>query len=232
MQKICKVCGIEKPITEFTTHRTNKDGYNGKCKTCVAEYGRQYREKNIEKEKARTRVYYELHKLERKEYADLHKERIQERNKKYIQNNAAVISKRRKLAREQHKNEISSKQAKYFKERMLNDDLFRLKKQIQGLIRDSLRNKDIKKNKRTLEILGCTVSEFKSYLESKFEPWMNWENKGKYNGTFNYGWDIDHIIPASSAANENELLRLNHYTNLQPLCSRYNRDIKRNLHSK
>lgn len=56
---------------------------------------------------------------------------------------------------------------------------------------------------------------------------MTWENYGKYNGELEYGWDIDHIIPLSSAKNEDDLLRLNHYTNLQPLCSKVNRDIKR-----
>ena len=57
---------------------------------------------------------------------------------------------------------------------------------------------------------------------------MNWENKGLYNGDLNYGWDIDHIIPISSAFTEVEILKLNHYTNLQPLCSKINRDIKKN----
>ena len=61
-----------------------------------------------------------------------------------------------------------------------------------------------------------------------FEPWMNWENKGLYNGKLNYGWDIDHKIPVSSATTEEELVKLNHYTNLQPLCSKINRDIKKN----
>lgn len=28
---------------------------------------------------------------------------------------------------------------------------------------------------------------FKKYLESKFEDWMNWENRGLYNGELNYG---------------------------------------------
>jgi len=78
-----------------------------------------------------------------------------------------------------------------------------------------------------LEILGCDIDNFKSYLESKFEDWMTWENRGLYNGEFNYGWDIDHIIPVSSAKTEEELLLLNHYTNLQPLCSKINRDIKK-----
>lgn len=40
-------------------------------------------------------------------------------------------------------------------------------------------------------------------------------------------WDIDHIIPTSSARTEDEVIKLNHYTNLQPLCSYYNRVVKR-----
>ena len=56
---------------------------------------------------------------------------------------------------------------------------------------------------------------------------MTWDNYGKYNGSFNYGWDIDHIIPTSSAKNEDDVYRLNNYTNLQPLCSKINRDIKK-----
>ena len=57
---------------------------------------------------------------------------------------------------------------------------------------------------------------------------MNWDNYGLYNGEPNYGWDIDHIIPLSSANTENDLIRLNHYSNLQPLCSKFNRYIKKN----
>jgi len=78
-----------------------------------------------------------------------------------------------------------------------------------------------------LDKLGCSFEEFKLYLESKFEKWMNWDNYGKYNGEINYGWDIDHIIPLSSAKIEEEIYKLSHYTNLQPLCSKFNRDIKK-----
>ena len=38
---------------------------------------------------------------------------------------------------------------------------------------------------------------------------MNWDNHGE--------WHIDHIIPLSSANTEEELIKLCHYTNLQPL---------------
>lgn len=56
---------------------------------------------------------------------------------------------------------------------------------------------------------------------------MNWENYGLYNGTEGYGWDIDHIIPTSSGITEDDIIKLNHYLNLRPLCSKINRDIKR-----
>jgi hypothetical protein len=59
---------------------------------------------------------------------------------------------------------------------------------------------------------------------------MNWDNKGNPKDGIiglNKTWDIDHIIPLSSATCEEDLIRLNHYTNLQPLCSYYNRFIKK-----
>lgn len=56
---------------------------------------------------------------------------------------------------------------------------------------------------------------------------MNWNNYGIYNGTQQYGWDIDHKIGLKSATTEDEILKLNHFNNLQPLCGYYNRYIKR-----
>ena len=91
---------------------------------------------------------------------------------------------------------------------------------------NSFRLNEFKKNQRTEEILGCSFEEFKLHLESNFEDWMSWENKGLFNGEINYGWDIDHIIPISSASTEDDIIKLNHYTNLQPLCSFTNRHIK------
>jgi len=44
----------------------------------------------------------------------------------------------------------------------------------------------------------------------------------------NKTWDIDHIIPISSVNTEQELLKLSHYSNLQPLCSYINRVVKKN----
>ena len=108
-----------------------------------------------------------------------------------------------------------------------NNHEYRLKKMITISIIQSFKYNGFSKKSRTHQILGCSFKEFKQYLESKFEPWMTWENQGLYNGELNYGWDVDHVIPLSSAKTEEDIIRLNHFSNLQPLCSKINRDIKK-----
>ena len=110
---------------------------------------------------------------------------------------------------------------------MKTDTLYSLSHAIRGMIQKSIRMGGYTKRSKTYEILGCSFEEFKSYLESKFETWMNWDNRGLYNGELNYGWDIDHIIPVSSAKTDEDIIGINHYTNLQPLCSYINRYIKK-----
>ncbi len=64
------------------------------------------------------------------------------------------------------------------------------------------------------ELLGCPIEDFKEYIESKFEPWMTWNNYG--NG-YNM-WNIDHSIPIDF---ENPTLEIKlsrfHYTNTKPM---------------
>lgn len=93
----------------------------------------------------------------------------------------------------------------YQKNRREGDIVFRL----VGNMRSRLCNIIRDKSKTTLECLGIDVNTFKIYLESLFEVGMSWENYGE--------WEIDHKIPLSSAKNQDEVLKLNHYTNLQPL---------------
>jgi hypothetical protein len=93
------------------------------------------------------------------------------------------------------------------------------------LIHAALKSNTNNTNTKTYKILGCTNIEFKSYIESQFQPWMNWNNRGLYNGEPNYGWDIDHIIPMSSAKIEEDVIKLTHYTNIRPRCSYLNRTL-------
>jgi hypothetical protein len=74
-------------------------------------------------------------------------------------------------------------------------------------------NGNFVKNQKTEHILGCGLKDFIQHLQSLFTEGMTLENHGKGPGY----WNIDHIIPLSSAKNEEEIIKLNHYTNLQPL---------------
>lgn len=123
-----------------------------------------------------------------------------------------------------------SKHNEWKMNKLHTDNLFKLKANLRTLIRSALNRKNYKKSTKTDSILGCSYEEFKVYLESKFKSWMNWDNYGNKKGIakeINFSWDIDHIIPIKSANTEEEVLKLNHYSNLQPLCSFTNRNIKK-----
>jgi len=107
------------------------------------------------------------------------------------------------------------------------NNIYALQERVRARISNAFARINSTKSKATEDLLGCTFNEFKLYLESKFEHWMSWENAGRYNGELNYGWDLDHIIPMCSAKTEEDVFKLNHYTNFQPLCSYINRHIKR-----
>ncbi len=128
-----------------------------------------------------------------------------------------------------NKEKIRNTQKTYENKRFKTDIVFKLKKILNSCINQSLKNSGYTKISRTHQILGCSYDEFKQHIESKWESWMDWVNYGKYNGELNHGWDIDHIIPISKAKTEDDIIRLNHYSNLQPLCNKVNRDIKKAL---
>lgn len=176
----------------------------------------------IEKDKIRK----EKKKLYMKEYRKTKSTEIKLQKTTWRLNNKDKIKIHGKKYRENYKIEIRERKRLYELNKRKNDILHKLKGNIRTLIGTSHRNKNLRKNTKTENIIGCSYNDFKLYLESKFENWMNWDNYGKYNGDFNYGWDIDHIIPLNNAKTEEDVIKLNHYTNLQPLCSHINRDIK------
>lgn len=225
--KICKKCSCEQELCCFPKDSTKKDGLHPHCKKCRILY-RQTMKSHI---KNKNKLYYLENKEKQlnisKKYREINKDSIREYQKSYRDKNKKKINKQRKVYKLLNKEVFNEKRRIYENNKLANDYTFKLKHNLKTLIRNSFRYKSYKKNSKTEEILGCSYEQFKLYLESKFESWMNWDNRGLYNGQPNYGWDIDHIIPLSSATCEADIVRLNHYTNLQPLCSKINRDIKK-----
>jgi len=73
------------------------------------------------------------------------------------------------------------------------------------------------KSKRTMELLGTSIDNFWSHLESKFKPGMSRNNYGKR-------WHIDHVVPCAyfDLTKPEEQFKCFHYTNLQPLWAKEN----------
>jgi hypothetical protein len=117
---------------------------------------------------------------------------------------------------------FNERRRELYKNRIETDINYKLHNKIRSAILQALKKKGYSKNSRTYEILGCSYENFSLYLEKNFESWMTWNNHGNYTGNYNETWQIDHIMPISKGETQEEILKLNHYTNLQPLCSRKN----------
>ena len=260
VNKICCTCKIEKDITLFNKHKVTKDGYNCLCRECSLAYNRkwvknnklknnEYHKKYSDKNKKKIKIYRNQYKKDNKEkikmsnkkyYLD-NKEFFLESSKNYRENNPdkvkelssnwkIEIKKYSKYYNKNNRKRIQKHKNEYNNNRKKNDPVYNLRCSLARSISDTLREKKFSKKSKTCDILGCSFQELKEYLETKFESWMNWSNKGNTKDgiiELNKTWDVDHIIPLSTAKTEEDIIRLNHYTNLQPLCSYVNRYIKR-----
>ena len=173
--KTCSTCKIDKPLTEYYRSKKEKDGRKYICKSCFADYQREYHKKNYNKLKQK-----------RDEY----------------RSNPEV--------RKRHTETCS----KYHKKRRHNDPLFRARINIRNRTREAFAVSFWTKTSRTRDILGCSYDKAFKHIENQFRDGMSWDNYGK--------WHIDHIIPLCSATTVEELEKLCHYTNLQPLWAEEN----------
>lgn len=231
--KVCKICCIEKPISDY--HLAGGGKYiQPYCKPCDAERKRYYNEKNKERLIIKYKENYEKNK---KLVDPIQKEaNIKKSIEKLIQYNRAnrkpKISeeerKRRKsdcdrryklknadrikqIKKEKGSTEKEKEQARIRQKRNMSNIEFRIKKNLRGRVYVALKRGC--KSLGTMELLGCTIEEFRAYFESKFTDGMSWD---KY---MEGGIHIDHIVPCImfDLTSEEQQKICFHYTNLQPL---------------
>jgi len=232
--KICKKCCLEKDVIEFSNNKNTKDGKSLYCKECekkrkeiyreknrdrINEDARNWRRDNPEKYKKTINKYlsnnpHMTSKERSKKYRENEewREKFKRAQKKWIENNKDRVIEKNKKYRENNKDKLRILRRDWENKKFKTDGFFRLKKNIRDRVKDYMKGKSI--GKRTKDIVGLDYKEFKEYISNKFTEGMSWENYGK--------WHLDHIIPLCSAKNEEEVLLLNHYTNLQPLWSEDN----------
>jgi hypothetical protein len=203
------MCKLEKPWSEYyivkSGRRINKP--KSACKSChhilalnSKDYHKNYQLVNAVKIKNNTDKWYEEN-----------WETIQ--SKKKIKHALNREEDNRKLRAWYEKNKVARNKINVArkKERCKLDPVYKVKVITRSLISDAICRRGFKKHSHTKDIIGCTFEELKLHIEKQFKPGMNWSNHSRT------GWHIDHIIPMASAKTMEEAVKLNHFTNLQPL---------------
>jgi hypothetical protein len=263
--KKCYNCKIEKDGGEFSASQLKRRG--SLCRACNTKITKEYRDKNSDKIKKYQQEYdasrYQGNKLEileykkeyyqdnkieilkdRKEYYQENKEDRQVYNKLYYKENKKQILEKDKEYRIKNLDKIRKYQNGYCKKRRQADFSFRLKCSISANISFYLKSNGFSKNKKsTIKYLPYSIKELKEHLEKLFEPWMNWNNYGKYyskiwedNSQSTWTWQIDHIIPHSTfkycSMADQEFRECWSLNNLRPLSSKQNflEGMKRTRH--
>jgi hypothetical protein len=161
-----------------------------KAKDRMKAYSKAYYEANYEAHRDKMKVYYEANRDKRIAYT--------------------------KAYRKANRDKVNAQRNKNRNNRMKTDIQFKLSRVLRRRLYRALHGNY--KNGSAVKDLGCTINEFKTHLESKFQSGMTWDN-----WSFE-GWHIDHIKPLASfdLTDRKQLLEACHYTNLQPLWAKDN----------
>lgn len=203
ISKTCTKCKENKQFDHFNKRSKSKDGLMPKCKLCCKNYitnwiNNQGKDYNIN----RKQKYANLT-VEEKETLS-----IKDKNKRAVE----TIK---------DKNNRNKKCRENKKRRYNTDNNYKLRESLRSRINHAIKNNQ--KAGSAVDDLGCSIEEFNNYIESKFEPWMNWDNWGKFNKNKDT-WQLDHIeaLANFNLEDREEFLKAAHYSNYQPMLAKKN----------
>jgi len=199
-KKDCPICN-----KIFISSAQNRTYCSIKCskesrKEKQSKYYKKYNKdpKNREAKKIREKLYFKNPENREKKY-------LQRKKKSYIYNQKYRSSQKGKEA-----NRRGVKKA------VKNNPIYKMSMNLRNRLNEFLNIKRLTKTNKTFDMVGCSPMELKKYLEKKFSPGMTWWNHSPK------GWHIDHIIPLSSAKSYEDIVKLMHYKNLQPMWAKEN----------
>ncbi len=137
------------------------------------------------------------------------REKIQSQSKARYAANPEKFKAKNKLWAKANPEKINAGNRAKFKRRRETNPLFVLSSRIRSRMHNALKREGFKKSAPIASILGCDWPTIKAHIESQFAPKMSWDNR--------HLWEIDHVIPLGSAASEEEIIKLSHFSNLAPM---------------
>jgi flagellar biosynthesis GTPase FlhF len=213
--KRCSKCQEEKDEELFPTKRKIKGSI---CKTCISVYQKKYREENREKNKETMKTWYLEHREEQiaktaqrkrenlesykewyRRWYETNKDSLRQKHNEYKEKHREEIAQYHKQYKQRNKEKINALDRNNHKQRYHTDPLFQLVAILRSRIHTTLGRKDWQKGLIYSDVLKCSVTEFLAHVGIRPSP----------------NHHLDHICPCNQAQNEEELLKLQHYTNLR-----------------
>lgn len=186
------------PEEKKAKKRESDRKYREAHKEQIKAYHKEWRDKNREK----------LNEQQRERYKE-NPEAFRERKERYVASHIEQV----KASRTRYKVENRQKCTDYQRAKRQSDPVYKFRSSFTHLMSLYRKKAGYTGNKGTWEMVGCDFDTFLAYIQSQFTDGMTIENYGHGNGQ----WNIDHIIPIRTAKNDEDIERLNHYTNLRPL---------------
>lgn len=197
-QAKCISCKCVKGREGFFINHNKNNGLSSRCKECTVERNRELRDINPEKYSEYQKNYYRKN-----------KDSILSKEKMWREENREEILERRRVYYRENSGKIKRVNYEYKKKRLKDDPVFYCAELCRRRISKCLQERGFLKTGSTGKMLGCDWNHLKDHIESQFQDGMSWDNRGD--------WHIDHIIPLARAKTIEDVERLCHYTNLQPL---------------
>ncbi len=216
-----KTCIVQnpQPIENFHKNRYREDGLSTACKDCRLKEANDYYDRNREERLAYAKGAYvkdpAKFSVRNKKYSDEDPERKTRNNKKsHIKWYSVEENRKSKYEYyRDHKEEKREYDRTYRPNREKIDLNYKICNRLRSRMNMAINKKA--KSGSAVRDLGCSIDQFVTYIESFWEPGMNWKNYGRgYNK-----WSFDHTIPLSSfdLTNREQFLKACHYSNIKPM---------------
>lgn len=199
---------------------TYKDGYTSWCRSCEIEIKKQKYAGSRDKILAQKKGYYASNaKVKR------HKRNV------YYSNNKVKIRERRKELEVQRWNALTEEQKAAVRYALEIKEQERARNKINARIAQNLRARighavaGGYKVGSAVRDLGCSIEDFKTYIEAQFTEGMSWDNYGKRT------WHLDHKKPlyVFNLSDPAQFKEAAHFTNYQPMWAKNNEKKNKRL---
>lgn len=211
-----KRCGRCRTLKAIDQYLVTKKGIESYCNDCRKQAKRESYRRNkvsiLAKQKQFKIDNPDIVKERRRKEKSKHKDRYRERSREWSKKNPEKRKEILKRSRERCRGQIRE----YERNKRATDLNFKLRQNMRARVKLALKAQRAVKAKGTCELIGCTIQELRSHLESQFQHGMTWNNYGT--------WHIDHIKPLAlfDLTDATQQLQAFHWSNMQPLWAHEN----------